>query len=90
MKLPLPTYRHPLHVIQLIEAISMFVNKIDTAIKNLIAEPNMQFHGKNHLVRLVMFHAGLFMSEESFNDVESYLGREGIDSLLRDFGVHHA
>lgn len=88
MNLPLPTYRRPGDITQLLEAVSMFVDKIDTAIKSLIAEPNIRFHGKNHLVRLVMFHSGLFMCEESFRDVETYLG-DGADALLRDFGVDH-
>lgn len=64
----------------------MFANKIDEAIKALIAEPNMGFHGKNHMIQLVMHRAGLFMGEESFRDVEAYLGDEGADALLRDFG----
>lgn len=90
MKLPLPTYRHPGNAHQLIEAISMFVNKIDEAIKSLIAEPNMRFHGRAHLIQLIMRRAGLFMCEESYKDVERYLGDEGADALLRDFGVDHA
>ncbi|MEZ1837560.1 hypothetical protein QVM62_06825 [Pseudomonas putida] len=85
MKLPLPTYRHPGNVGQLIEVISMFVNKIDEAINSLIAEPNMRFHGKNHMIQLIMYRAGMFMSEESYKDVEAYLA-EGADVLLRDFG----
>lgn len=85
MKLPLPTYRHPGNAAHIIEVISMFANKIDEAVKSLIAEPNMQFHGKAHLIRLVMYHAGLFMCEESYRDVETYLA-EGADALLRDFG----
>lgn len=64
----------------------MFVKKVDEAIKNLIAEPNMRFHGKNHMIQLIMHRAGMFMSEESFRDVEAYLA-EGADTLLRDFGV---
>ncbi|MCO8261745.1 hypothetical protein NC656_09310 [Pseudomonas asiatica] len=86
MKLPLPTYRHPGSAAQLIEVISMFVNKIDEAIKSLIAEPNMRFHGRRHMIKLIMYHAGLFMCEESYRDVEAYLA-EGADALLRDFGV---
>lgn len=65
----------------------MFANKIDETIKNLIAEPNMRFHGKNHMIQLIMYRAGMFMGEESFRDVERYLGDEGADALLRDFGV---
>jgi hypothetical protein len=64
----------------------MFVEKLDEAIKTLTAEPNMRFHGKNHLIQLVIFHSGLFMCEASFHDVEDYLGAEGVDALLRDFG----
>lgn len=64
----------------------MFANKIDEAIKSLIAEQNMQFHGKKHMIQLIMYHAGMFMSEESFHDVETYLA-EGADALLRDFGA---
>ncbi|MCO1621326.1 hypothetical protein [Pseudomonas putida] len=85
MKLPLPTYRHPGNAYQLIEVISMFVGKVDEAIKSLIAEENMRFHGKNHMIQLIMRRAGLFMCEESFRDVEAYLA-EGADALLRDFG----
>ncbi|POG00121.1 hypothetical protein [Pseudomonas putida] len=85
MKLPLPTYIHSLNPILLLEAVYMFSNKIDEAIKSLIAEPNMRFHGKKHLIQMVMYHAGLFMCEESFRDVEQYLA-EGADALLRDFG----
>ena len=88
MKLPLPTYGRFTNLYSIAEAISMFVTKIDSAIKTLTAEPNMRFHSKNHLVQLVMFHSGLFMCEESFKDVETYLG-ENIGTLLRDFGVNH-
>lgn len=86
MKLPLPTYKHTLNSYLLVEAVVMFANKIDEAIKSLIAEPNMRFHGRAHLIKLVMYHAGLFMCEESYKDVERYLGGEGADALLRDFG----
>lgn len=86
MKLPLPTYRRPANITKLIEAISMFANQIDEAIKNLIAEPNMGLYNKNHLIQLIMFHAGLFMSEDNFKDIERYLG-DGADALLRDYGV---
>ncbi|MFG0765686.1 hypothetical protein ACF8Q9_02170 [Pseudomonas sp. TYF_15] len=86
MKLPLPTYRHPGNPHQLIEVVSMFVHKIDEAIKSLVAEPNMRFHGKNHMIQMIMHRAGLFMCEESFMDVKRYLGDEGADALLRDFG----
>lgn len=65
----------------------MFSNKIDEAIKSLIAEPNMRFHGKNHMIQLIMHSSDMFMCEESFRDVERYLGDEGADALLRDFGV---
>lgn len=85
MKLPMPTYRHPGNPHQLIEVVSMFVHKIDEAINGLIAEPNMRFHGKNHMIQSIMRRAGLFMCEESFRDVEAYLA-EGADALLRDFG----
>ncbi|MFG0325034.1 hypothetical protein ACF8EF_22285 [Pseudomonas sp. zjy_15] len=85
MKLPLPTYKHTLKSYLLVEAVVMFVNKIDEAINGLIAEPNMSFHGKNHMIQLIMRRAGLFMCEESFRDVEAYLA-EGADALLRDFG----
>ncbi|MNH44836.1 hypothetical protein D3C79_1071140 [compost metagenome] len=63
----------------------MFSNKVDEAINGLITEPNMRFHGKNHMIQLIMYHAGLFMCEESYRDVEAYLA-EGADALLRDFG----
>ncbi|AXM97698.1 hypothetical protein ABGT18_09800 [Pseudomonas putida] len=86
MKLPLPTYQHPGNAYQLIEAASMFAHKIDEAVKVLIAEPNMRFHGKNHMIQLIMHRSGMFMSEESFRDVEAYLAA-GADTLLRDYGV---
>ncbi|MDH0707038.1 hypothetical protein N5D53_10970 [Pseudomonas sp. GD03862] len=89
MKLPLPTYKHTLNSYLLVEAVVMFVNKIDEAIKSLIAEENMRFHGKNHMIQMIMHRAGLFMCEESYKDVERYLGDEGADALLRDFGVDH-
>lgn len=85
MKLPLPTYRHRGNAYKLIEAVSMFVSKIDEAIKSLIAEENMRFHGKNHMIQLIVHRSGMFMSEESFRDVEAYLA-EGADALLRDYG----
>ncbi|MHC8382657.1 hypothetical protein [Pseudomonas sp. LB3P14] len=85
MKLPLPTYQHFTDIYAIAEALNMFVNQIDTAIKNLIAVPNMQFHGKNHMVQLIMREAKMFMSEESFRDVETYLG-ENLGVLLRDYG----
>lgn len=88
MNLPLPTYKHFINLYSIAEAIGMFVTSIDSAIKNLIAEPNMQFHGKNHLIQLIMREAKMFMCEESFKDVEQYLG-DGVDALLRDFGAHH-
>lgn len=84
MKLPLPTYTHALNPYLLIEAVVMFSNKIDEVVKDLMAEPNMRFHGKNHMIQLIMHRAGMFMSEESFRDVETYLA-EGADALLRDF-----
>ncbi|MNJ35269.1 hypothetical protein D3C77_300000 [compost metagenome] len=86
MKLPLPTYGRFVNLPEIAEVIHMFRTKIDDVIKSLITEPNMQFHSKNHMIQLVMYHAGLFMSEESYKDVETYLG-EGADTLLRDFGV---
>jgi hypothetical protein len=86
MKLPLPTYTHALNPYLLIEAVVMFANKIDEAIKSLIAEPNMGFHSKSHMIKLIMRRAGLFMGEENYKDIEAYLA-EGADVLLRDFGV---
>ena len=86
MKLPLPTYRHPGNAAEIIEVISMFANKIDEAIKELIAEPNMGFHSKSHMIKLIMYRTGLFMGEENYKDIEAYLA-EGADALLRDFGV---
>lgn len=88
MKLPLPTYKTFLNLYSIAEALHMFANQIDEAIKNLISEPNMRFHGKNHMVQLIMCHSGLPMSEESFKDVERYLGDE-LDALLRNYGVAH-
>jgi len=85
MKLPLPTYRRFMDLYSIAEAIGMFVNQIDEAIKSLTAD-GVQFHSKNHLVQLIMFHSGLPMTEESFRDVENYLG-EGVDELL--YGVAH-
>lgn len=85
MDLPLPKYRTPCDAANLIMVISMFAEKIDAAIKTLTAEANMQFAGKNHMVQLIMYTAGLFMSEENFKDIETYLG-EGAEVLLRDFG----
>ncbi|MNG17409.1 hypothetical protein D3C84_1013910 [compost metagenome] len=67
----------------------MFMAKIDTAIKNLTADANMQFHGKSHMIQLIMFHAGFFMCEESFKDIERYLG-DNLEVLLRDFGVRYS
>jgi hypothetical protein len=85
MKLPLPTYRHPIHASQLVEAVSMFVEKLAEAVKTLTAEPNMRFDSHNQMIQLIMYHAGLFMCEESFKDVEQYLG-DGAGVILRDFG----
>lgn len=85
MKLPLPTYRRPGRISELIEAISVFVNKIDEAIETLMAD-GVEFHGKNHMIQLIMCRAGMFMCEESFKDIETYLG-ENLDALLRDYGV---
>ncbi|MNN70097.1 hypothetical protein D3C81_1859290 [compost metagenome] len=87
MKLPLPTYKHSFNPYLLIEAVSMFANKIDEAVKALIEEPNMGFHSKSHMIQLIMRRAGLFMGEENYKDIERYLGDEGADALLRDFGV---
>lgn len=86
MKLPLPTYQKPANFYNIAEAISMFVTKIDAAIKYLTTEPNMQFHSKNHLIQMIMFYGGLFSCEETFHDVENYLG-ENLEVLLRDYGV---
>lgn len=66
----------------------MFANKIDEAIKGLVAEENMRLHGRNHLIQLVMYRAGLFMCEENYKDIERYLG-DGATALLRDFGCEH-
>lgn len=88
MKLPLPTYQRFTNLYSIAEAIAVFREKIDEAIQTLTAEPNMRFHSKNHLIQMVMYTAGLFMSEDSFKDVEQYLG-DGVDALLRDFGVQH-
>lgn len=85
MNLPLPTYRRPANIAQLIEAISMFANQIDEAIKTLTAETNVRFHGKNHMIQLIMCEAKMFMCEDSFRDVETYLA-ENLGTLLRDFG----
>jgi hypothetical protein len=85
MKLPIPTYKNFINPYAIGEAISMFVTKIDEAVKTLTSEPNMRFHSKNHLVQMVMYTAGLFMSEESFRDVEQYLD-DSVDAILRDFG----
>lgn len=85
MKLPLPTYGYFTNLYAIAEAINMFVTSINSAIKKLTAEPNMQFHSKNQMIQLIMYHAGLFMCEESFKDVEEYLG-EAAGTLLRDFG----
>ncbi|MCE6980750.1 hypothetical protein EI534_25925 [Pseudomonas frederiksbergensis] len=87
MKLPLPTYQHFTNLYAIAEALHMFTNKIDEAIKSLTAD-SMQFHGKNHMIQLVMFHSGLPMTEESYKDVETYLG-ENLGVLLRDYGVAH-
>ncbi|MDM9599228.1 hypothetical protein QTN23_06970 [Pseudomonas shirazica] len=89
MKLPLPTYKHSCNPYLLLEAVYMFVNTIDEVIKSLITQENMRFHGRNHLIQLIMYRAGMFMSEESFHDVERYLGDEGADALLRDYGVDY-
>lgn len=88
MKLPLPTYGKFINLYSIAEAIGMFVNKIDSAIKTLTAETNMQFHSKNHLVQMIVYTAGLPMNEESFRDVEDYIG-ENLGVLLRDYGVTH-
>ena len=88
MKLPLPTYGRFPDYISIIEVIAVYINKIDNAVRSLTKDKNMQFHGKNHLIQMIMVTAGLQMCEESFKDVEDYLG-EAIGPLLRDFGVHH-
>ena len=85
MKLPLPTYGYFTNLYAIAEALNMFVTKIDSAIKKLTAEPNMRFDSHNHMIQLIMFHSGLFMCEESFKDVENYLG-ENLGTLLRDYG----
>lgn len=85
MKLPLPTYQQFTNLYNIAEAISMFATKIDEALKILTEEPNMRFHGKNHLIQLLMYEAKMFMCEDSFKDVEKYLG-DGVGVILRDFG----
>jgi hypothetical protein len=89
MKLPLPTYKYFINLYAIGEAISMFVTKIDEAVKTLTTTPNMRFHSRNHLIQLVMYTAGLFMSEENFKDVEQYLD-DSVEVILRDFGGSHA
>ncbi|WP_160106161.1 hypothetical protein [Pseudomonas izuensis] len=87
MKLPLPTYKNFINLYAIGEALHMFVNQIDEAIKTLTAD-GVQFHTKNHMIQLIMREAKMFPCEESFKDVETYLG-DGADALLRDFGVAH-
>lgn len=85
MNIPLPTYGRCVNFYAIAEAVSMFADKIDTAIKTLTSEPKIGFASKRHLIQLVMYTAGLFMCEESFKDVERYLG-DGAETILRDFG----
>ncbi|WP_433737436.1 hypothetical protein [Pseudomonas putida] len=87
MNIPLPTYKRFMNLYAIGEAILMFVNKIDDAIKSLTAD-GVRFHGKNHMIQLIVREAKMFPCEESFKDVERYLG-DGADALLRDYGVSH-
>jgi hypothetical protein len=89
MNLPLPTYKSFINLYAIGEALHMFVNQIDEALKTLTAETNMRFHSKGHLVQMVqmvMYTAGLPMNEDSFKDIEQYLG-DGINAILRDYGA---
>jgi hypothetical protein len=86
MKLPLPTYGRFTNLYSIAEAIAVFVNQIDTAIKTLTSKDSgIRFHSENHMVQMIMYTAGLPMCEESFKDVETYLG-ENLSVLMRDFG----
>lgn len=87
MNLPLPKYKQFINLYAIAEALQMFVNSIDEAIKSL-TDDKVQFHGKNHMIQMIMTRAGMFMCEESFHDVEDYLG-ENLGVLLSDYGVRH-
>jgi hypothetical protein len=85
MKLPLPTYGRFTNLYSIAEAINMFVTSINSAIKELTAEPNMRFHSKGHLVQMLVYTANMPMCEDSFKRVDQYLG-DGAAAILRDFG----
>lgn len=84
MNIPLK-YGYFINLHSIAEAALMFTDKINTTINELTAIPNMKFHSRHHMVQMIAYTAGLFMSEDSFKEVESYLG-DGVEALLRDFG----
>lgn len=86
MKLPIK-YGRRIDLYNIAEVLYMFTGKIDAAIKKLTKD-SVRFHSRNHMIKLIMFHAGFFMCEESFKDVEQYLG-ENLSVLLRGYGVNH-
>ena len=87
MNIPLPTYGKFFNLYAIAEAIYMFVNQIDSALKSL-TQDCVRFHSKNYLVKRVMHEAKMFPCMESYLDVETYLG-EKLDELMRKFGENH-
>ncbi|MNP44994.1 hypothetical protein D3C76_1388820 [compost metagenome] len=69
MNLPLPTYGKFINLYAIAEALHMFVNKIDAALKAL-TDDGVRFHSKNYLIKRVMHEAKMFPCEESYLDIE--------------------